>query len=236
MVRTLSVATVLLFSLSSSTANAQASERPGVMQRFQSLFQHEGKPKHAPKTAASPDVPQGPRPPKQESQPVRVTTRSGSLRRPGPEKPSLVTESPTPTFAPREVARDPRSPRRFTPESASELPQPGSDRPRSIMRDRAVAPAAFEAPAPKKTMASWFRGLWSGDKVAPPVPPMHQPNPTSSRPRALERSSSIDPSRVYRGPQSEPNAEQRRSSNTTFSETGVPQSTTDFQGRAGIGF
>lgn len=236
MVRIFGMATFVLFVVVSSTGKAQS---PNLGDRFKSLFTRQQNPSTLPPKLASSPVKPVPTNPKRASQPVRVTTRSGSLRRPGPETPTPVMESPSPTFARPKIGRDSQSPGRLRPLPPTKLPKPQVRTPRSPIRDQAVIPTAFESKPPKKTMVSWFKGLWSRKKPMPPqtTTPRLKTAPQNRMP--IDRSSSIDPNRVYRGAGSKSDQTGRqkgRSPYSDFSETGVPRSTTGFQGRAGVGF
>jgi len=172
----------------------------------------------------------------------RVTTRSGSLRRPGPEAPKPITEPRTPTFvepgnSPSQsvVLRSPDS--RFRSASRNQAANRNQKKrafspvsPRARMRDRNVVPAAHETKRPqkpsKKTFVGWVRGLWSREE-AEPAAEMTQPVPRPESRTRVDQSTSIDPRRVYRGPasdrgESEPPTSASRPS--SFSETGVPGS------------
>lgn len=234
MVRTFGVAVLCLFLVSPGLANAQAPERPSFASRFKSLFSRRDKPSISPKTPSTSNAKMMKPESRPASQPVRVTTRSGSLRRPSPEQPSPVMESPTPTFAQPDRVQQSQPPHRLNPpDSAQKLSQPKLSSARPPIRDRAVAPAGYESQPPKKTMFSWFRGLWSRPKPAP-TQTMSPPNPNSVMRRPTGGSSSIDPNRIYRGAREEPGPNAGQSSN--FSETGVPPSKAQFQGRSGSRF
>ena len=91
-------------------------------------------------------------------------------------------------------------------------------------------------------MASWLKELWSGKKQTA-SPSVRQKPTTSSGSTSIDQfpaspideGNSIDPRRVYRGPKPvEEIDESRRGSR--FSETGVPQTGTEFRGRADSAF
>lgn len=181
--------------------------------------------------------------PDPDGQAIRVTTRSGTLRRPGPEAPEPVAEPRTPTFVePKEPPRQavvPQSPdsrsrsvnRNQTAGRSQERPAFSQPSPRARMRDRNLVPAGHEAKRPqkppKKTFVGWVCGLWSRKETNTPAAEITQPVP---RPRRQSRtragqSTSIDPRRVYRGPASDRGETEQSTSASgpsSFSETGVP--------------
>jgi hypothetical protein len=105
------------------------------------------------------------------------------------------------------------------------------------IRDSAVSEAAYETQPEKHTMAGWFRGLWPGAKKQAPQQSQGSFTKTqttnSANPGGLDQSSSIDPNRVYRGPQTDVNRGPSAGRGSRFSETGVPTSTSDCRGRQG---
>lgn len=164
--------------------------------------------------------------------PVQVTTRSGSLRQPGPEPPAAFDQPPTPTFAPDEAPARPA--RRFS----SEIPQGN----RAPLRQSPLGQAGSENPQDKPTMVDWLKGLGPDEKT--PEPSASAPNPFESdawkstdptAPPPSELGTSIDPRRVYRGPKPEEDTNESRRG-ASFSETGVPDTGTQFQGREDSAF
>ncbi len=162
---------------------------------------------------------------------MQVTTRSGILRKPGPEGISALNEKSTPTFAPAERTVTSQAPRLLNPESAIKLPPPEPPVRRRSLRDTAIAPAAYEyeSTPPKKSFFGWFKGLWKRDHE-PPAPRMKIKRPLGAPAAAVpvQGSSSIDPRRVYRGSR---NLTPSQSFSRDFSETGVPHSSSEFRGR-----
>jgi hypothetical protein len=166
-----------------------------------------------------------------DGKPVQVTTHSGSLMQPGPEAPGDFDEPATPTFAPEEAAARPA--RRFS----SEIPQGN----RAPMRT-SMSQAGSQDPNNKPTMASWIKGFRS-EKSEPETPSTQQKPSASTMHNASEPpdsssaefGSSIDPRRVYRGPKPPEEIDESRYG-SRFNETGVPQTGTDFQGRADSAF
>ena len=161
--------------------------------------------------------------------PVEVTTRSGSLRQPGPETHPELTEPATPTFAPEDAPQ--RAERRFP----SDIPQGN----RGVTRSMKSSPADAED---RPTMIGWIKGLRSekrnpeakDDEFLPPVSPAESPA-AKPKPAMQDQSSSIDPRRVYRGPVAEEEIDESRYG-SHFSETGVPDTGTDFRGREDSAF
>jgi hypothetical protein len=161
------------------------------------------------------------------NKPAQVTTRSGSLMLPGPEPRADFNDEFTPTFAPEEA---PQPARRFS----SEIPQGN----RAPLRSSSQS----AGPGDKPTMARWIKSLRSDDKEPEPAGDDFQP-PTGAMPKSASESqaspnepgTSIDPRRVYRGPKPpEEIDESRRGSH--FSETGLPQTGTEFRGREDSAF
>ncbi len=141
-----------------------------------------------------------------QPRPTQFTTRSGTLRQPGPEQSVPIPQNRTPTFAPQEVPLSSQAPTRLAPvTSRNQLPQKLPAQ-RMIQpapkRNPVVRPVNYEAPAEKKTMFSWFRGLFSGKKPAPTRQPTTVQRPVSQGQPG--NGSSIDPRRVYRAPASAP--------------------------------
>lgn len=155
--------------------------------------------------------------------PVQVTTRSGSLMQPGPEAPGDFDEPATPTFAPEEAPARPA--RRFS----SEIPQGN----RAPLRT-SMSQTGSKDPNDKPTMASWVKGFRS-EKNEPKTPSAQQKTSASTTQKADELGTSIDPRRVYRGPKPPEEIDEGRYG-SRFNETGVPQTDTDFRGRADSAF
>ncbi len=180
--------------------------------------------------------------PKPGSKPVQVTTRSGTLRQPGPEPPADFDEAATPTFLPEVARLSSEPPQGFpqlkTRELKTQIPQGN----RAPMRDSSVTRAEYERPQDKPTMASWLKDLWTGKKQTA-SPSVRQKPTTSTGSTSIDQyptskmkeGSSIDPRRVYRGPKPEEEIDESRRG-SRFSETGVPQTGTEFRGRADSAF
>ncbi len=212
-----------------------AKPKPSFTERFKSLFSRKEKP------APRPPVPHPKPAEKMTSQkpptpPVQVTTRSGSLRQPGPETHRPLKSPATPTFAPKEIPLAGQSPRMLNPlpSDARRLPGAASPAPKKPIRDPGVRAAAFETEQKpeKKSMMNWFRGLWPRkDKAEEQIPAVgHRRVPRTAMPG---EATSIDPRKVYRTPQPEPEKDPRVLERS-FSETGIPGgSQATFRRRAG---
>ncbi len=223
-----------------SQALAQTPTRPSLGSRIKSWFTFR---KPAEKVQAIPKMPPPTKMdfsrniitrPAPKADPVQVTTRSGVLRKAGPGGISELSPQRTPTFAQTEQSLTPREPRLINPDSAKPVPSNSMLAPRRPLRDTAVTPATYEyeATEPKQTVVGWFKGLWKRDReIPPPRMKTKRPNPSLQSLKmdsSLESSTSIDPRRVYRGAR---DLNPSRNSARNFSETGVPQSTTNFRGR-----
>jgi hypothetical protein len=238
MMRCLPLCVVLLILASPPVSEAQTRKSPTLGERFRSLFTGSEKPAN-PTQLPIRKTEQNPAP-----QPVQVTTRSGVLRQPGPEQQAPFEQPATPTFAPADVPVANQPPNRLETQNLKAKQLSGTEVPAAgiQIRDASVRPAAFETEPEKKTMSSWFRGLWSRkDNSAGSKRPGSERTAVESRPDppAAGQSSSIDPRRVYRGPApdaapQDPRAGTGRGSD--FSEIGVPRSSTEFRGRRDTSF
>ena len=162
-----------------------------------------------------------PRVPKPGTKPVHVTTRSGSLRQPGLEQPAAFDEAPTPTFAPEDAP--PRQARRFS----SEIPQGN----RAPLRSSSLGQSGSQNPADKPTMIDWLKGFGSKKKTETSA----RTSADNAAPSSSELGTSIDPRRVYRGPKPEEEIDESRYG-SSFSETGIPETGTEFRGREDSAF
>lgn len=228
MARCLGVILTLFLLVFTESVVAQKPERPSLRERWKSLFSKSEKPK----PASLPPKPNADRP---QPKPIQITTRSGSLRKPGPEDATPVPKA-TPTFAGSLDRETAAAPRRLNPAPAKQMPQMPQ---RAAIQDQSVVSAGHEVQVPRKTMADWIRGLWSREKPAPPRwKPEWQMAPTPKLEAGADRSTSIDPRKVYRGPTANEPAAQPSSSirPTGFSESGVPNTGTEFRGRRGTSY
>ena len=231
MLRCVPLCVVLLVLACSPAALAQTKKSPSVAERFKSLFTRAEKKPAAKAPLDRPMPPAKKSSEKAEGRPISVTTRSGSLRRPGPEAPMPFEPAATPTFAPAENSFAGQPPRMLETDSVSakKLPEAGRRSRKGPIRDSGVRPAGFETESKpeKKTMLSWFRGLWPRKDKSPashPAPSPVRPNATGSMGKsAANQGSSIDPRRVYRAPVPETEQDPKVKA-ADFSETGVPGS------------
>lgn len=220
MARCLGVGFILFLLVFTETAVAQTPQREGFRARWRSWFSKPATPK-APGRSAERES-QKPQP---QPEPLRVTTRSGSLRRPGPEPAGPPVETANPTFAETRPSTA-LAPRDFSPEKqTSEMKR------RTRIRDESLRPAAHEVRPQKRTMSDWLRGLWKRKSSNPEMKRSEPPTPPA--PPSLDQSHSIDPGRVYRGPKPESGSAHPSRQPTRFSESGVPNTGTDFRGRSG---
>lgn len=170
--------------------------------------------------------------PELDSKPAQVTTRSGSLIEPGPDNSRNFNEPSTPTFAPDGAS--PKPARRFS----SEIPQGN----RAPVRSSSLSQNGSQDPNKKSTMVGWIKGLRSDKKEPEPAAEEFMP-PKGATPKSANHSvtpseefgTSIDPRKVYRGPKPEEDIDESRYG-SRFNETGVPDTGTDFQGRADSAF
>ncbi len=274
MLRHLSLSALLFVLACPSPGQAQTANSPSFASRIKSFFIRGETPKppvpairQTERPAMRPLERTAMTPPKTAAPPRQVTTRSGSLRQTGQENATPFMKEPfTPTYAPTGGAVAKQPPGILNPASARRLPAGSLPAQQTRMRDSSFSHASYETQPKKKTMGSWFRGLWPWGKKTPPqtlnrvtpashvqeamTPPGRLGNTTDpasylrnpmnpATDQMLKQSTSIDPRKVYHGSKTV-NPEQVRASKVNrgsqFNESGVPQSNTEFRGRKDSAF